>query len=272
MPLRRRVPRLRLIPATAEEPPATPAPAPAKKTTRSRRHAATAGCPAAGRAADGAGEGRSGAGTLAPPRPGRHRWRHPAGGGGGEAAVHHAAFARVHRVGQGVAAGSRTRGAARDHRRPACRGGSACGGGPDASVPGPCRLSTVFREAGADLGRLWALPPRRDPIALAPSCWPCSMRTATAPPTVSWPLQVRRWGSTGGRSCAVCCRAASLACRAGVDETTSSRVAASWCRYACGSCPISRAMSTPTSPPSRPAGGELRGRHRGTADRPSPPG
>ena len=28
-------------------------------------------------------------------------------------------------------------------------------------------LGTVFRKAGADLGRLWALPPGRDPVALA---------------------------------------------------------------------------------------------------------
>ncbi len=35
------------------------------------------------------------------------------------------------------------------------------------SDDGSGSLGNVFREAGADLGRLWALPPRRDPIALA---------------------------------------------------------------------------------------------------------
>ena len=35
------------------------------------------------------------------------------------------------------------------------------------SDDGSDSLGTVFREAGADLGQLWALPLRRDPIALA---------------------------------------------------------------------------------------------------------
>ena len=35
------------------------------------------------------------------------------------------------------------------------------------SDDGSGSLGTVFRKAGADLGRLWALPPGRDPVALA---------------------------------------------------------------------------------------------------------
>ena len=32
-------------------------------------------------------------------------------------------------------------------------------------------LGDVFRQAGADLGRLWAALPDRDPLALRPRCW-----------------------------------------------------------------------------------------------------
>ncbi len=41
-------------------------------------------------------------------------------------------------------------------------------------------LGEAFRQAGAELGRLWALPPARNPVALRVSCWHCWTPTATA--------------------------------------------------------------------------------------------
>jgi hypothetical protein len=41
-------------------------------------------------------------------------------------------------------------------------------------------LGQVFRQAGAELGPLWALLPARDPVMVAGRCSPCWMPTATA--------------------------------------------------------------------------------------------
>ena len=76
------------------------------------RRAGAARRPPAGRAADGARRGRSGAGPLAPSRPCRNGRRGPAGVRGGKAAAHAAARERLHRLGQGAAAGARARRAA----------------------------------------------------------------------------------------------------------------------------------------------------------------
>ncbi len=181
--VRARVSRSRLTPAPAGEVPQLPFLAPAKKAASRagalRRHAGGVGRTAACRVADRRRPGRPRARAFAPSRPGRHgRWR-PACSGDGEAPAHH-------RAPEGIHQWDKMRPLARelDGLRETIAGPLAAAdpgtavalmrlllslgeGVSERSDDGSGILDETFRQAGADLGRLWALLPARDPAALA---------------------------------------------------------------------------------------------------------
>ncbi len=183
MPPRARVSRSRLTAAGAEEPPAVPAPAPAKKATRSRAlsvdtleqlgarqlaellMAQAKGDPALARSLRLVLAGTDGSTRLAAEVEKRLRTIQRSRG-----FIEWDKVRPLARELEGLRETIAGPLAAADPRAAAAQMRlflDLAEGVFERSDDGSGSLGNVFREAGADLGRLWALPPGRDPVALA---------------------------------------------------------------------------------------------------------